>query len=214
MDTTKSDLVTNEDTKPLKKISEQYSSPEQTPIATTENDSSKKIEYKEEEIIEEQKEEEVQKIVNKPAEAIANNQIKESSKKKAKKRFPEIEFETHLYDFGEIMQGDKIETKFIFKNTGTAPLTITKADATCGCAAPSIPFMDIMPGEKGYIGILYNSVGKEGEEYPEVTIFSNAKTYPNQVLKLQGFVKVPEKEEEKTDSLKTTPIDTTDVDNF
>ena len=129
-------------------------------------------------------------------------------------RSAEIEFEEYLFDFGEIMQGDKIDHKFTFKNTGNAPLTITKADATCGCATPSIPFMDIMPGEVGYIGVSFNSVGKEGEESPQVTIFSNAGKNPNLVLKLKGYVKVPGEEEEKSesaDSLKTTEKDTIKV---
>lgn len=112
--------------------------------------------------------------------------------KVVKKRVAEIEFDDMLFDFGEIMQGDKVDHKFTFTNTGRAPLSITEADATCGCATPSIPFMDIMPGEKGYIGVNYNSVGKEGEETPQVTIYSNASKHPIMVLKLKGYVKTPE----------------------
>jgi len=134
----------------------------------------------------------------------------------AKKRTAEIEFEDQFYDFGEIMQGDKIDHKFSFTNTGKAPLSITEADATCGCATPSIPFMDIMPGEVGYIGVRYNSVGKEGEETPEVTIYSNAGKHPIMVLKLKGYVKTPEevKAEQlaKKDSLIQEAKDSTKVD--
>ncbi len=120
--------------------------------------------------------------------------VKTVSKPKPKKRkAAEIEFDDYLFDFGEITEGDKVDFKFTFKNTGNAPLSITEADATCGCATPSIPFMDILPGEEGYIGVNYNSVGKEGEENPQVTIYSNAKKTPIIVLKLKGTVK-PKKE--------------------
>ena len=203
------DIAQVEATSPAKKISEQYSSPEQVvkketaePILTNLKDEKDLVEN--------------QIVPTKVAEAVTKQKVavpvarpvKKAEKKPVQKRYPELTFDSLLYDFGEILQGDKIEHKFTFTNTGKAPLTITKADATCGCAVPSIPFIDIMPGETGYIGIMYNSVGKEGEEYPEVTIFSNAKTNPNQVLKLKGFVKAPEKEVEKVDSIKSTATDT------
>jgi len=129
-----------------------------------------------------------------------------------KKRVAEIEFDDMLFDFGEIMQGDKVDHKFTFTNTGRAPLSITEADATCGCATPSIPFMDIMPGEKGYIGVNYNSVGKEGEETPQVTIYSNASKHPIMVLKLKGYVKTPEEAKAELmvkDSIILEPKDST-----
>jgi hypothetical protein len=75
--------------------------------------------------------------------------------------------------------------------------------------------MDILPGEEGYIGVNYNSVSKEGEQNPQVTIYSNAKKTPIIVLKLKGTVK-PKKEikEEKAvmDSIISEVKDTTKAD--
>lgn len=219
--TIKTDTVAEYVSKPAKKIQEQYSSTDQSinskaaePLLTSvkdESENSAATSF----VDENAKKVEVANNV-KPVPVVQEKPVyqktiadKSKEKKAPKVRRAEIEFDELLYDFGEINQGDIIEHKFTFTNTGKAPLSITKADATCGCATPSIPFMDIMPGEKGYIGISYNSVGKEGEEFPQVTIFSNAKTDPNQVLKLKGFIKVPKKESEVVDSLKSTPIDTT-----
>jgi len=61
--------------------------------------------------------------------------------------------------------------------------------------------LDIAPGESNEIGIVYNSVNKDGDQKPEIIIESN--TYPKHtVLKLFGTVKPkPKKEEKKIDSI-------------
>ncbi|MFT6783831.1 MAG: hypothetical protein ACJA1A_003772 [Saprospiraceae bacterium] len=134
---------------------------------------------------------------------------KEVPKKKVVKFAPKIEFEETTWNFGEIVEGDIIKKKFKFTNTGKAPLQIIGADASCGCARPTVPFLDIAPGESNEIGITYNSVNKKGDQKPEIIIESN--TYPKHtVLKLFGTVKLKQKEEKKIDlDTATTKQDTT-----
>lgn len=86
----------------------------------------------------------------------------------------EIKFDEISFDFGEIKEGDIIKHNFEFTNTGNQDLKIISATATCGCTTPSIPFLDIKPGEKGFIGVTYNSVNKEGIQTPEINILTNA----------------------------------------
>jgi len=38
----------------------------------------------------------------------------------------------------------------------------------------SLPFIDIEPGETGYIGVTFNSVNKKGLQKPEIILRSNA----------------------------------------
>lgn len=109
-------------------------------------------------------------------------------KKKKNKRQPKIEFEELVWDFGEIIEGDIVEKKFKFTNTGNAPLEIIATSATCGCTRPSFPFLAIAPGESNVIGVRYNSVGKNGAQNPEITIESNTKPKIT-TIKLQGIVK-------------------------
>jgi hypothetical protein len=105
-----------------------------------------------------------------------------SSKKTAK-----MKFENDTYAFGIIKPGDVIEHKFEFTNTGNKDLVITNAEATCGCTQPSFPFIPIPPGEKGYIGVKYDSTGKLGSQKPTVTLTTNA--YPKtQKVYLEGVV--------------------------
>ncbi|HHH50294.1 MAG TPA: DUF1573 domain-containing protein, partial [Saprospiraceae bacterium] len=79
---------------------------------------------------------------------------------------PKISFKETSYEFGLINQGDEIQHKFEFKNTGDKDLLISNVTATCGCTQPSYPFVPIPPGETGFIGVVYNSKGKLGTQKP------------------------------------------------
>ena len=113
---------------------------------------------------------------------------KEEAKPKPKhKKAPKLKFTNNTHAFGVIKPGEVIEHKFEFINTGSADLVITDAKATCGCTQPSFPFVPIPPGEKGYIGVKYDSTGKLGTQKPTVTLTTNA--YPKtQKVYLEGMV--------------------------
>jgi hypothetical protein len=85
-----------------------------------------------------------------------------------------ISFESGMYNFGKINQGEKVNHEFKFKNTGKSPLIISNATATCGCTTPDIPKEPIKPGDSGVIKVVFNSTGKMGMQDKIVTITSNA----------------------------------------
>ena len=87
---------------------------------------------------------------------------------------PVIAFEKKTHDFGDIVEGDKVEETFRFVNTGTEPLIITDVQVTCGCTAPRWPRDPIMPGGKSEITIAFNSAHKSGRQNKVVTVVSNA----------------------------------------
>ena len=43
-----------------------------------------------------------------------------------------IEFETDVFDFGSITQGEKVTHSFFFTNTGESDLVIVSAKGSCG----------------------------------------------------------------------------------
>ena len=93
----------------------------------------------------------------------------------AAQKGPVITFEKKTHDFGDIVQGDKVEETFKFANTGTEPLIITNVQVTCGCTTPKgWPRDPIMPGGKGELTIAFNSAGKMGKQNKVVTVVSNA----------------------------------------
>ncbi|MEP6616598.1 MAG: DUF1573 domain-containing protein [Ginsengibacter sp.] len=94
------------------------------------------------------------------------------------------------YNFGKVTDGEKVEYNYRFINSGTKPLIISDARASCGCTVPEKPDAPIPPGQTGYLKVVFNSKGRVGDVHKEITVTSNA--YPAfPALQLKGEV-VPE----------------------
>ena len=106
------------------------------------------------------------------------------------KNAPDIKFDIETYDFGTIMQGDKVTHDFEFMNSGKEPLIITQASGSCGCTVPVWPKEAIAKGAKSSIHVEFNSTGKMGMQDKTVTITSNSKSGPK-ILHLKGNVEAP-----------------------
>ena len=85
-----------------------------------------------------------------------------------------MEFEETKHSFGTIVEGEKARYAFKFKNTGTNPLVITNAVASCGCTVPSYPKEPIQPGSSGEVVVEFNSKGRVGQQHKNVLVYSNA----------------------------------------
>ncbi len=96
-------------------------------------------------------------------------------KKAEKKDGAAITWEKKSHDFGNILQGDKVEHTFHFTNTGNEPLIITNVQVSCGCTTPKgWPRDPIPPGASGEITVSFNSTGKMGIQNKPVTLVTNA----------------------------------------
>ena len=85
-----------------------------------------------------------------------------------------ITFDEMSYDFGVINEGDKVETKFKFTNTGAADLIIREARGSCGCTVPEYPKnTPIAPGETRDIKVKFDSANKPGNQTKTVTLTNN-----------------------------------------
>ncbi|CAG0968466.1 MAG: DUF1573 domain-containing protein [Bacteroidetes bacterium] len=103
---------------------------------------------------------------------------------------PVITFDNEVYDFGEIVQGEKVNHSFTFKNTGNADLLISSAQGSCGCTVPTWPKEPIKPGETGKIDVEFDSNGKQGKQNKTVTLVAN--TLPNTtVIAIKGEILLP-----------------------
>lgn len=85
-----------------------------------------------------------------------------------------ITFKENSVDFGDIVQGQKVEHTFVLTNSGKQPLIISNVAATCGCTVPTWPKEPIAPGKSGEIKVSFNSAGKIGQQNAVVRIYSNA----------------------------------------
>ena len=87
---------------------------------------------------------------------------------------PVITFDCQMHDFGRLSEGESISYSFHFRNTGNADLVISSCNASYGCTVADYPRGRIAPGAEGYVAITFNSQGKVGQQYQEVTVLSNA----------------------------------------
>ena len=94
---------------------------------------------------------------------------------------PYISFSEMSFDFGEIIQGDRVEHVFEFTNTGDSPIIISNVKTTCGCTASSWPREPIAIGESSKIKVNFNSSGKIGHQNKVITIMSNATNNPERI---------------------------------
>jgi hypothetical protein len=90
-----------------------------------------------------------------------------------------IKYEEVEHDFGDVFYPSDNKYTFKFTNTGSEPLVISDAKASCGCTVPRKPEKPVMPGEVGEMDVVFKP--KEGQVGQEVTkrITITANTEPN-----------------------------------
>jgi Protein of unknown function (DUF1573) len=98
----------------------------------------------------------------------------ETQKALALKDSTTVQIIDSAYNFGKVTDGEKVEYSYRFKNTGTKPLIIVQATASCGCTVPQKPEKPILPGQIGFIKIVFDSKGRVGEAHKTITVTSNA----------------------------------------
>lgn len=98
----------------------------------------------------------------------------ETQKALALKDSTTVQIIDSAYNFGSVADGEKVEYSYRFKNTGSKPLVIVQATASCGCTVPQKPEKPILPGEVGFIKIVFDSKGRVGEAHKTISVISNA----------------------------------------
>ncbi len=102
-----------------------------------------------------------------------------------------LEFAEATFDFGEVMEGEKVNHSYEFTNTGSEPLIISNAKGSCGCTVPNWPRNPIAPGETASIDVAFDSKGKGkvGGNLQSKRVTITANTDPaNTYLTIKGKV--------------------------
>lgn len=105
----------------------------------------------------------------------------------------EMTFASTEYNFGDILEGQQVETTFEFTNSGKHDLLIHDCTASCGCTVPEWPKTPVKPGEKGKIKVKFDSTGKSGMNNKTVTVKANVPG-GNVELKFKANVRAVKKE--------------------
>ncbi len=85
-----------------------------------------------------------------------------------------MNFERIYYDFGKVVQGEKVSYAFKFKNAGDSELIIEDAYGGCGCTVPKYNQKPIAPGKEGFVEVIFDSAGLRGSQYKSLVVKSNA----------------------------------------
>jgi len=91
-------------------------------------------------------------------------------------------------NFGEIIEGEKVNLEFKIKNTGKGDLIIANAKASCGCTQLEYPKEIIKPGNQESISVTFDSRNKKGKQKKSITLTTNA-TPSIKILTIEGVVK-------------------------
>ena len=130
------------------------------------------------------------KAKEKEAQKAKENQSEEAITSKivpVEGKYPVMTFKTKEHDFGNIVQGEKVETIFNFKNTGESNLVISKAVGSCGCTVPEYPKEPIAPGKSAKIVVSFNSAGKNGKQMKTVSLTTNT-LEGNEILTIKSLI--------------------------
>lgn len=98
-------------------------------------------------------------------------------------------FSSKTQDAGEVFDQDNTVLSYLFRNTGSGPLTITQVKTSCGCTVPELEKKTYMPGETGTLDVTFDPKGKKGIIARNITIFTDSETTPSETLIVRAFVK-------------------------
>jgi len=99
---------------------------------------------------------------------------------------PSITFDKMEHDFGKIMNGTPVETKFQYTNSGNSMLVVSNIKSTCGCTVPSDYQKEVKPGETAEFTVKFNGKGN-GKVSKTLTLTTNTEKGTEQV-KITAFV--------------------------
>lgn len=101
--------------------------------------------------------------------------------------FPTISFDEKEHDFGTIVNGTPVETKFKYTNTGDSPLVVSNIKSTCGCTVPSDWNRDpLAPGESSEFTVKFNGKGTN-QVQKTITLTTNTEK-GSETVKIKAFV--------------------------
>ncbi|MDR3227516.1 MAG: DUF1573 domain-containing protein [Prevotellaceae bacterium] len=86
-----------------------------------------------------------------------------------------IVFDNSAHNFGNNIpeKGGDVTHRFIFTNTGDAPVTIQNVTASCGCTTPAWTKEPVAPGQQGFVDATYRPNGRPGNFSKNLTVTSN-----------------------------------------
>jgi len=127
-------------------------------------------------------------IQNNPSSAIQNNSTTQNNPSSATQNNtgpqPRILVSEEKWDFGKVIQGQKLTHIFIVKNGGEGDLIIDSLKGSCACIEASISATLIQPGESTELKVSYDTTDYVGKDEKHLHIYSNDPQVPDKRINL------------------------------
>ncbi len=119
--------------------------------------------------------------------------INASDNQNKKQPQPKLEFVGgDTYDWGLVSPKDNpLKAKVVIKNTGNAPLEITRVKPACGCTTAPLSKMKLEPGDTTLMNITLRINSRAGNVHKTIRIASNDPKNPNLIYHLKCKVFMP-----------------------
>lgn len=89
---------------------------------------------------------------------------------------PNMSWDESTYNFGDVKEdGGKVSHKYVFTNTGNAPLVLTSVRPSCGCTSSDYTKQPVSPGDKGYVSASFDPRRRVGKNSKSITVTTNSK---------------------------------------
>ena len=92
------------------------------------------------------------------------------------------------HDFGTMQQGSTKSHSFVFRNIGTAPLSLTVEGSTCRCTIGSLEDSSLDPGEETKVTLKWEARGVLDSFSQTATIGTNDPAHERLLLSVKGIV--------------------------
>src|ERR1051326_3487821 len=99
---------------------------------------------------------------------------------------PKIQFDQTSFDFGKSSEGETINGKFTFQNTGDGILKIGTPDPSCGCTVATVKPDTLKPGEKGELVFTLDLANARGPIEKLIVVPSTDPQHTNVNLTIKG----------------------------
>lgn len=101
---------------------------------------------------------------------------------------PKLLIDERIRNLGKVPSGENAELEFLLKNEGQETLNIRKVKSNCDCLALDLVDENIQVGETVSLKVTFDTKGRKGQQYKNVTIFSNDPSSPTQVVQVRANV--------------------------
>jgi hypothetical protein len=96
----------------------------------------------------------------------------------------ELKWEKTVQQFQRVPDDKAVEARYVFRNTGSTPVTIKSTRSSCGCTTAKLDKKTYAPGEQGEVTLRFTFGDRKGNYLKGVTVTTDDKTAEPVVLKL------------------------------